>query len=244
MSEYNSIDSKNCAIQLKNKIERVRDLENEVKILENENFKLTEQIKKLQGNLTIVLMDKSQQEVILKHHAMDKPIGNIYLSLKLKGYDISIDDIQAVVSQIDELPRELREYYEYEKEYYKNNKLNSSTDHINQSLNNLEFIRDLTTVRLVKLGEAETMIDPEAFDKMWNNAMNILMKTNQTIAKLRQEDSSYKIELSQEMRESGRSEMNAYSEAVENIVNINDIIGNSSNSIVEMDTRDILYDGQ
>lgn len=239
MSDYGIIDSKRCADQLKSKIEKIHSLENEKKLLENENYNLKEELKKIKGNLTIVLMDTVSQEVILKQHAMDKSLGNIYTSLKLKGYNISIEEIQSVISQIDELPRELREYYEYEKEYYKNNKLNNSTDQINQSLSNLELIRDVSSIRLVKLAESENFVDPEVYDKMWNNTINILIKTNQSIAKLRQENDSYKIELSNEMRDSGRAEMNAYSESVEELFNINDLLKKSS--VVELD-QEVLYE--
>ncbi len=240
MSNYDSINPKACAIQLKNKIELVRILENENIQLTNEIHKLKEELKKVRGDLSIVIMDSVLQEVVLKQHAMDKPIGNIYTYMKTKGYEITIEEIQAVVNQIDELPRDLREYYEYEREYYKKNKLNTSTHQVNQSLNSLELVRDLTTIRLVKLGENENQIDLESFDKMWNNAVNTLMKTNQAIAKLRQEDGSYKIELSNEIKEAGNREMKEYTNEISKIINIKDIINNSNYEIENVDPE-VLY---
>ena len=241
----NNINSAELWRKIKEQATEISRLKEDKVNLENEIYDLNQKIKKMKGSLTLLVTETWLQEAILKEYAKDKPIGLVFIDMKAKGYDVTLETVKTVLTDIEDLPLDLREYYEKEREYYKQNA--NITKDADIAMKSLVLNQNILSILLAKAMEDldYSTLGPEEILEAEERIMKIskdLREIDTAIIKVKREDKSYDIALKREIEERTARRMENYKDNVNKILNIDDILQNNNVNVMDISEEVIEFD--
>lgn len=221
MSETNKKDLlNNLNEKIKDLLQEKRSLELKLEKAEYKIVRLEEELQEIRINFRKALVGDDLKKLILKEFSRNKNAVSIHKELG-KTYDITIDEIEDIIKNIDKLSIDLIEYYKREVEAFKDNdllKFLSEQDQIKDSIDNTLFSLD----KQILLFSDKKDMGKEDF-KMY---MELLTKKNIFINSRLKLTDTYKEDniMQANQKENGNAIAVEIKKNVTNILNINNLI--------------------